>query len=151
MRLHSSYTCILFASVHQSITFNVQILQSESLSNLFNSKIIKLQKKYLQPPKSLRSTLVGNMPDCQYIFVSHIHLSLKTVRGIWIWAGILCQVFSQEILIWLPKNNRNHGKKAIHLNILNNSSISESPGKRGRWFTISANMHPTDQISTGVE
>nr|AFK43664.1 unknown [Lotus japonicus] len=37
------------------------------------------------------------------------------------------------------------------LNILNNSSISESPGNRGRLFTISANMHPTDQTSTGVE
>ena len=49
------------------------------------------------------------MPDCKYIFVPYIHLSLKTVRGIW--AGILCQVFSQQILICFPKNNRNYGKK----------------------------------------
>lgn len=42
-------------------------------------------------------------------------------------------------------------QKAIYLNILNSSSISESPGKSGRWFTISANIQPTDQTSTGVE
>jgi hypothetical protein len=37
------------------------------------------------------------------------------------------------------------------LKILNSSSISESPGKRGFWFTISAKMQPTDHTSTGVE
>ena len=31
------------------------------------------------------------------------------------------------------------------------SSVSELPGKRGFWFTISAKMHPSDQMSTGVE
>lgn len=41
--------------------------------------------------------------------------------------------------------------KATYLNILNNSSISESPGNNGRWLTISANIQPTDHTSTGVE
>ena len=35
------------------------------------------------------------------------------------------------------------------LNILNNSSISESPGKSGFLVAISAIMAPTDHISTG--
>lgn len=39
----------------------------------------------------------------------------------------------------------------MYLKILNNSSISESPGNNGRWLTISANIHPTDHTSTGVE
>nr|GMD87244.1 hypothetical protein Iba_chr14bCG13840 [Ipomoea batatas] len=39
----------------------------------------------------------------------------------------------------------------ITLHILKSSSISESPGNNGRWFTISANIQPTDHTSTGVE
>lgn len=38
-----------------------------------------------------------------------------------------------------------------NLNILNNSSISESPGNSGRMFTISAKIQPTDHTSAGVE
>jgi len=29
--------------------------------------------------------------------------------------------------------------------------LTESPGKSGRWFIISAKMQPIDQMSTGVE
>ena len=36
-------------------------------------------------------------------------------------------------------------------NILNSSSISESPGKSGVVMAISAKMHPTDHMSTAVE
>lgn len=38
-----------------------------------------------------------------------------------------------------------------YLKILKSSSISESPGNSARWFTISANIQPTDHTSTGVE
>lgn len=37
------------------------------------------------------------------------------------------------------------------LNILYNWSISESPGKNGILFDSSANIAPTDQMSTAVE
>lgn len=37
------------------------------------------------------------------------------------------------------------------LNILMSWSVSDTPGKRGLPFTISANMHPTLQMSIGVE
>jgi len=37
------------------------------------------------------------------------------------------------------------------MKILNSSSISESPGSKGRFVAISAKIQPTDQISTGVE
>lgn len=40
---------------------------------------------------------------------------------------------------------------SAYLNILNISSISESPGNRGFRVHISANMHPTDHMSTPVE
>ena len=36
------------------------------------------------------------------------------------------------------------------LKILKSSSISESPGKSGFWFTISTKMQPMDHTSTGV-
>ena len=39
----------------------------------------------------------------------------------------------------------------VYLNIRNSWSISESPWKRGRFMASSANIHPIDQTSTGVE
>lgn len=38
-----------------------------------------------------------------------------------------------------------------YLKMRKSSSISESPGKRGSLFNISAKMQPMDQASTGVE
>jgi len=38
-----------------------------------------------------------------------------------------------------------------YLKMRKSSSISESPGKRGSLFNISANMQPMDHVSTGVE
>jgi hypothetical protein len=39
----------------------------------------------------------------------------------------------------------------LNLKIFKIWSISESPGNKGSPLTISANMHPTDHISIGVE
>lgn len=82
-------------------------------------------------------------------YLSHTsNLSIETVSGIY---GELFDKFLARRIQYDFKITEIYHKKSIHLNILNNSSISESPGNRGRWFTISANMHPTDQTSTGVE
>lgn len=53
--------------------------------------------------------------------------------------------YIRATLAYLPKTFITHRK------ILKSSSISESPGKSGCLLTISANMHPIDHTSTGVE
>jgi hypothetical protein len=69
--------------------------------------------------------------------------------------GVPKTLYQREIKEWaISQEARRHiDFRAGHhyLKMRKSSSISESPGKSGSLFNISANMQPIDQASTGVE
>jgi len=60
-------------------------------------------------------------------------------------------VYALPSNLMLDQQKSEWQENCTHLKIRNSWSISESPRKIGRRDAISANMHPTDHTSTGVE
>ena len=66
-------------------------------------------------------------------------------------ANMACVYHTCQTVLVSNKSDSIIYAKSWNLNILDSSSISESPGNKGFWFTISAKIQPTDHTSTGVE